>query len=154
MSENLFHNTNQDHMESPPFRIGDCAYIHTDNIRTNRTAQKLAEKKISPFPIISQPSTMSFTLCLPSTICIHPIFHILQLEPEHPNTFADCEQPLPPLLIVDGQPEYLIECIINSKYNHVCQKCQLLYHVKWVGYPISNNPSDWILADVFNNALG
>ena len=140
-------------MESLPFCIGDCAYICTDNIWTNRTACKLAEK-IGPFPIVSQPSVMSFTLRLPSTICIHPIFHISQLEPEHPNTFADREQPPPPLLIVDSQLEYLIKCIIDSKYNRVCQKCQLLHHVKWVGYPISNNPSDWILADTFDDALG
>jgi hypothetical protein len=107
----------------------------------NRTARKLAEKKIGPFPIISQPSAMSFTLRLPSTIRIHPVFHVSQLEPEDPNTFADREQPPPPPLIVDGKPEYLIERIIDSKYNRVRRKCQLLYHVKWVGYPISNNPS-------------
>jgi len=108
---------NQDHMESLPFRVGDRAYIRTDHIQTNRTARKLAEKKIGPFPIISQPSAMSFTLCLPSTIHIHPVFHISQLEPEHPNTFANCDQPPPPPLIIDGQPEYLIKRIINSKYN-------------------------------------
>ncbi len=38
---------NQDRMEPPPFRIGDCMFILTDHIRTNRTAHKLAEKKIS-----------------------------------------------------------------------------------------------------------
>jgi len=138
--DSMAHYANQDHMESPPFCVGDHTYIHTDNIQTNRTACKLAEKKIGPFPIVSQPSAMSFTLHLLSTICIHPVFHVFQLEPEHPNTFADCEQPPPPPLIVNGQPEYLIECIIDSKYNCIHWKCQLLYHVKLVGYPISNNP--------------
>ena len=33
-------------------------------------------------------------------------------------------------------------------------KCQLAYHVKWVGYPISNNASDWILADAFDDPAG
>ena len=108
---------NCDRLTPPPFHVSDCVYICTDHIRTNRTACKLAEQKIGPFPIVSQPSPMSFTLHLPSTICIHPVFHVSQLEPEHPNTFADCEQ-LPPLpLIVDGVPEYLIEHIIDSKYN-------------------------------------
>jgi hypothetical protein len=145
---------NRELMTPPPFRVGDCAYIRTDYIRTNRTARKLAEKKIGPFPIISQPSAMSFTLHLLGTIRIHPMFHISQLEPEDPNTFEDREQPPPPPLIIDGQPEYLIERIINSKYNHTRRKCQLLYHVQWVGYPISNNPSNWILATVFDNAPG
>ena len=145
---------NQDRLEPPPFRIGDRVYVRTDHIRTNRTARKLAERKIGPFPIVSQPSAMSFTLRLPGTIRIHPVFHVSQLEPEHPNTFTDREQPPPPPLIVDGQPEYLIECLIDLKYNHTRRRCQLSYHVKWVGYPISNAPLDWILADAFDDATG
>ena len=145
---------NQDCIKPPPFQVGDCVYVHTDHICTNRTARKLVEQKIGPFPIISQPSVMSFTLCLPSTIRIHPVFHVSQLEPKTPNTFADCDQLPPPPLIVDGQPKYLIKCILDSKYNHTHQKCQLSYHVKWEGYPISNAPSDWILADAFNDKAG
>ena len=95
---------NRDHMEPHPFRIGDRFYVLTDRIRTNRTTRKLAEKKIGPFPIISQPSAASFTLRLPSTIQIHPVFYVAQLEPEHPNTFDDREQPPPPPLTVDGTP--------------------------------------------------
>jgi len=91
--------------------------------RTNRTARKLAEKKIGPFPIISQPSPLSFTIRLPSTIRIHPVFHVSQLEPEHPNTFEDRDLPPPPPLIVDGKPEYLIERIIDAKYNRARRKC-------------------------------
>jgi hypothetical protein len=145
---------NQRRMAPPPFHVGDRIYIRTDHIRTNRTARKLAEKKIGPFPIVSQPSAMSFTLRLPNTIRIHPVFHVSQLEPEDPNTFEDREQPPPPPLIVDGQPEYLIERILDSKYNRTQRKCQLSYHVKWVGYPISNNPSDWILMDAFDDEAG
>jgi len=104
-----------DRMEPPPFRKGDLMYVRTDHIYTNRTARKLAEKTIGPFPIISQPSSISFTLRLPSTIRIHPVFHASQLEPENPNTFEDRDQPPPPLLIVDGNPEYLIERIMVSK---------------------------------------
>ena len=138
----------------PPFRVGDRVFVRTDHIRTNRTARKLAEQKIGPFPIISQPSTSSFTLRLPNTIRIHPVFHVSQLEPEHPNTFQDRDQPPPPPIIVDGAPEYLIDRIIDSKYNRTRRKCQLSYHVKWVGYPISNNSSDWILADAFDDEPG
>lgn len=145
---------NQDRMVSPPLRVGDRVFVRTDHIWTNRTARKLAEKKIGPFPIISQPSAMSYTLRLPGTIRIHPVFHVSQLEPEFPNTFDDRDQPPPPPLIVDGQPEYLIERIIDSKYNCTRRKCQLSYHVKWVGYPISNLPSDWILVDAFDDDPG
>src|SRR5258706_16437486 len=82
------------------------------------------------------------------------MFHVPQLEPEDPNMFLDHNQPPPPPLIVEGKPEYLIEQIIDLKYNHTQQCCQLSYHVKWVGYPISNNPSDWILATAFDDNTG
>ena len=97
---------------------------------------------------------MSFTLRLPSIIRIHSVFHVSQLEPEHPNNFEDRDQPRPPPLIVDGKPEYLIERIIDSKYKRVRHKCQLLYHVKWTGYPITNNSNDWTLADAFDDKPG
>ena len=107
--DSMAHYANQDRMQPPPFRIGDRAYVRTDNIRTNRTARNLAEEKIGPFPIIFQPSPMSFTLRLPSTIRIHPVFHVSQLEPESLNTFEDRDQPPPPPIIVDGKAEYLIK---------------------------------------------
>jgi len=91
--DSMLRNANQGRLESPPFRVGDLVYLRTDHIRMNRTARTLAEKKIGPYPIISQPSAMSFTLRLPGTMRIHPVFHVSQLEPEHPNTFADREQP-------------------------------------------------------------
>ena len=80
---------NQDRMVLPPFQVGDRVYVCTDHIRTNCATWKLVEQKIGPFLIMSQPSAMSFTLQLPATIHIHPIFHISQLEPEDPNTFQD-----------------------------------------------------------------
>ena len=80
---------NQNHMVPPPLCIGDCVFVCTDHIQMNQTAHKLAEKKIGLFPIISQPSAMFYTLHLPGTIRIHPVFHVLQLEPEFPNTFED-----------------------------------------------------------------
>ena len=80
---------NHNRMTPPPFHVDDRMFVRIDHICTNRTACKLAEQKIGPFPIISQPSTMSFTLRLPSTIHIHPVFHVSQLEPEHLSTFLD-----------------------------------------------------------------
>jgi len=120
----------------------------------NRIARKLAEKKVLSFPIISQPSAISLTLRLPSTVRIHPVFYMSQLEPHYPILSRTVISSRLPPLIVDGQPEYLIEQIIDSKYNRVRRKFRPQYHVRWAGYPISNNPSDWILADAFDDPAG
>ena len=57
----MTHSANLERLPPPPFRVGDRAFLRTDHIRTNRTARKLTEKEIGPFPIISQPSFMFFT---------------------------------------------------------------------------------------------
>ena len=126
----------QEPIEPPPFRVGDRMHVCTDHVRTKRTSRRLAEKRIGPFSIISQPSAMSFTLRLSATIRIHPGFLVSRLEPEDANTFEGREQPPPPL-IVDRKPEYLIERVIDSKYNRTRRQWQLLYHIEWVGYSLS-----------------
>jgi len=104
---------NQDRMATALFCIGDRLYVRVDHIWMGRTARKLVEKKIGPFPINYQPSAMPFTLRLSSTIHIHPVFYMSQLGPDYTNTFGDCNQQPSPPLIVDGQHEYLIERIIE-----------------------------------------
>ena len=55
-------------------------------------------------------------LQLPDSMCsVHPVFHISQLEPYVPNSIPNCVQPLTPLIEVDGEPEYEIEEILDSK---------------------------------------
>ena len=46
---------------------------------------------------------MSFTPCLPSTICTQPMFCVFQLEPEGPNTINDHDWPPQVPVIVNGQ---------------------------------------------------
>jgi len=90
------------------------------------------------------------TVHYPYTSCI---LHV-PIGARLPNSFEDRNQQPPPPLIVDGQPGYLIERIKDSKYNRVRCKCQLQYHIKWVDCPISNDPSNWILADAFDDPAG
>ena len=65
---------------------------------------------------------------------VHPVFHVLQLEPATPNVIPNRIQPPPPPIEVNGEPEYEITEILNSKLDrHRCQ-CPLLYLVRWAGY--------------------
>jgi len=47
---------------------------------------------------------------------LHPVFNIvkLTLAPDDP-TFGRCQNPLPPLELVDGEEEYIVEKILNSR---------------------------------------
>jgi hypothetical protein len=46
---------------------------------------------------------------------VHPVFHVSQLEPATPNTIPNCIQPPLPPVEVNGEPEYEISEILDSK---------------------------------------
>jgi len=65
------------------------------------------------------------------------------LEPATSNTFSERIQPAPTPVIIDGEPEYEISQIVNSKIN--CQRaCKLLYKMIWLGYEDTGDKSEWI----------
>ena len=103
-------------LPAPDFKVGNQVYVKAKYFRSTRPSKKLSEKDLGPYPIITQVGTLSFTICLPDSMCaVHPVFHVSQLEPMMPNTILNQSQPLPPPVEVDGEPEYEITKILNSK---------------------------------------
>jgi hypothetical protein len=67
------------------------------------------------------------------------------LEPSTSNTIPEhVEPPLPPV-IIDGDSEFVISKVLDSKIDNQCCACKLLYLVKWAGYE-GNKESSWLLA--------
>ena len=96
--------------------------------------------------------THSVTLCLPDSLrAIHPVFHVLMLEPAALNAIPDRVQPPPPPIFVDGEPEFEIAEVLDSKMDNWRSKCKLLYLVHWTGYA-SIDETSWILASELENA--
>ena len=84
--------------------------------------------------IIAQAGTYSFTLQLPDSMhFIHPVFHLSMLESLTPNTFSSRKPTLDPPVMLDGELEYEISEILDSKIDK-CHKCKLQYFVCWAGY--------------------
>jgi len=83
---------------------------------------------------------------------VHPVFHVSQLEPAIPNTIPDWIQPPPPLVEVDGEPEFKISEILNSKVDRRCRTCKLLYLVRWSSYEGTDEETSWLLATELGNA--
>ena len=61
---------------------------------------------------------------------VHPVFHVLLLEPAFSDPLPGQRNPPPPPIIVDGEEEWLVEKIVSSRIRH--RKLQNL--VKWTGY--------------------
>ena len=126
--------------------------IKSDHIRTTRPSKKLAEKYLGPFEIIAQAGTHSFTLRLPSSMrAIHPVFHVSMLEPSTPNPFPAREAILEPPVILDGEPEYEILEILDSKIDKRC-KCKLQYLICWMGYEATDEETSWLPASELEHA--
>ena len=133
---------------TPPldFKIGDKVFVKSDNIHTTRPSKKLTEKFLGPFEILAQVGSVSFTLRLPDSMrSIHPVFHISMLEPSAPNEFLNRIETPPPPVIIDGETEFEISEILDSKINKRC-KCRLQYLVKWSGYEGTDEETSWIPA--------
>lgn len=101
----------------------------------NVSSRKLAHKRISPFSITQIISPNAVCLHLPKTLKIHDVINVSRLSPFIPPVLGQEPPPPPPPVIVEGQKEYEVEKVLNSRlrYGH------LQYLVKWKGYTIEHN---------------
>ena len=140
-------------LPAPDFKVGDQVYVRAEHIRSTRPSKKLSEKFLGPYTIIAQVGSHSFTLRLPDSMrAVHPVFHVSQLEPATPNSIPGRTQPPPPPVEVDGEPEYEISEILDSKIDRRRRSCQLLYLVRWAGYEGTDEETSWILATELGHA--
>ena len=138
---------------APDFKVGDQVYVKAKYFQSTRPSKKLSEKNLGPYAIIAQVGSLSFTLCLPDSMhAVHPVFHVSQLEPAIPNTIPDQIQPPPPPVEVDGEPEFEISEILDSKVDRRRRMCKLLYLVHWSSYEGTDEETSWLLATELGNA--
>ena len=83
---------------------------------------------------------------------VHPVFHVSQLEPAIPNTIRNHMQPLPLPVKIEGEPEYKIAEILDSKIDQHCRNCKLLYLVHWLSYEGTDEETSWLLATELGHA--
>jgi hypothetical protein len=137
---------------APDFKVGDSVYVKAQFFRTLRPSKKLSEKYLGPFTIIAQAGSHSFTLRLPDSMrAVHPVFHVSMLETAPPNTIPNRVQPPPPPVEIDGEPEFEISEILDTKIDKR-RRCQLLYLVRWAGYEGTDEETTWVLATELGHA--
>ena len=139
-------------LPAPDFRIGDKVFVKAQNFRTTRPSKKLSEKFLGPYEVLAKAGTRSYTIKLPDSLrSVHPVFHVSMLEPATPNPFPDRQEPPPPSVEVDGEPEYEISEILDSKLDNR-RRCKLQYLVKWSGYEGTDEETSWLPATELEHA--
>jgi hypothetical protein len=73
------------------------------------------------------------------------------LEPATPNTIPNRVQPPPPPVEIDGEPEFEISEILDSKIDKR-RLCKLLYLIRWAGYEGTDEETSWLPASELGHA--
>jgi Chromo (CHRromatin Organisation MOdifier) domain len=115
-----------------PFKKGQQVLLEGTNLKTIYLSAKLGPKRYGPFPIIDVISPVVYRLQLPPHWRIHNVFHASLLMPyketeEHGRNFTE----LPPDLM-EGEPEYKVEQIIDARKKGRAEKLE--YLLCWKGY--------------------
>src|SRR5258707_14842987 len=112
---------------------------------TTQPSKKLSEKNLGPYEVIAIPGSHSFALHLPDHFCsVHPVFHISQLELVQPDPFPQHDQPPPPPVEIDGNIEYKVSEILDSKMDRRFQGNRALHYlVCWTGYEGTEEETSW-----------
>jgi len=144
---------NTRHMPPPDITLGEHAYVKEKYFHTRRPTKKLAKKYLGPYELIAQVGTHSFTLRLPEELrSVHPVFHISMLELHTPSTILNRTEPPPTPVEVEGNLEYEIAEVLDTKIDK-CQQCKLLYYVRWLGYEGTDEETSWLPADEMVHAV-
>jgi RNase H-like domain found in reverse transcriptase/Integrase zinc binding domain/Chromo (CHRromatin Organisation MOdifier) domain/Integrase core domain len=124
---------NKKRKEAPDFKEGDQVWLLRRNIKTARPCDKLDYKRLGPFHVVKKIGKAAYRLKLPSSMRVHPVFHVSLLEPVlHNDIPGRVQEPSPPV-IVDDQEEYEVEEVLDSRI----RRRKLQYFVHWKGWPVS-----------------
>jgi hypothetical protein len=121
---------NKSRQTGAKLNIGDQVWLDARKISTTRPSKKLDRKHIGPYEVVEVISPWPVRIKLPHQLCIHnvqPISHVDKTA-ENPIPLQQQEPPQP--VIVEGEEEYEVERIEDSR---VFGR-QLPYLVKWKGY--------------------
>ncbi len=123
---------NQRRLPTPTYQPGDMVYLDASDITTTRPSRKLSHRWLGPFPIEAQVSRNAYQLQLPFQMRrLHPVFNVVKLTPSPADPIASRHLTLPPPPeLVEGEEEYLVEKILDSKMF----RGWLKFKIKWEGY--------------------
>ena len=124
------------------YKIGDQVWLEGRNLQIDWPSAKLAPKRHGPFRIKKVLSPIVYQLELPSQWKIHDVFHVDLLTPYRETELHGPNFTRPPPDLINGEEEYEIEEIIQSRKQGRGHRVQ--YLVKWKGYPdLENQWVDW-----------
>jgi transposase InsO family protein len=122
---------------APDYQPGDRVYLDASDIHTTRPSKKLSHRRLGPFEVVKKVSNGAYQLKLPKSMSrLHPVFNVVKLTPAPLDPIPGRRPPPPPPPeVIDGEEEWIVEEILDSK---VINR-KLRYLVKWEGFGVEHN---------------
>ena len=128
------------------FDVGDLVALSAKDIKIHQQTPKLGPRQLGPFKVLERIGELDYRLDLPDWLKIHPVIHVNRLSPWHDNGIVPPPPPDP--VIVDGEEEWEIEQILDSRFSNRSKRTGLQYLVRWKGY--GEGDDLWIPAKEFH----
>jgi len=77
----------------PDIETGDLVMSNTKNIKSKPPTRKFTQRLYGPFIVLEKKGIRAFKLDIPARWKIHPVFHLLLLEPYEVSDRPNREQP-------------------------------------------------------------
>ncbi|TPX36858.1 hypothetical protein SeMB42_g07005 [Synchytrium endobioticum] len=101
--------------EEVELHVGDEVLVSTKNVRTDRPTKKLDYKWMGPFFVKRKINRVAYEVELPSSIRIHPVFHISLLKRYKRPSDPSKQLPKPPPMQVTSDDGWVIKDIIEVR---------------------------------------
>lgn len=132
---------------APKFEVGEKVWLDARNIKTDRPMKKLDDRWLGPFPVKRAIPPVNVELELPTSMKIHPVFHVELIRKAPAEEIAERPRAArPPPVVQSHAPEWEVEHIRDSRVF----RNRLQYLISWKGYPRSE--STWEPAAHVRNA--
>lgn len=118
-----------------PFAVGEKVWLEGKHIATTHPSPKLAPRRYGPYAVKEVLSPLTFKLALPGNLkLLHPVFHASLLSPYKETTEHGPSASRPGPVLVEGEEEYEVDRILQSRIKKRGRNQWVEYLIKWKGY--------------------